>query len=382
MNLHPTGIGPLDESLSGGVPAHASLLFRHPEALPAEPFVLHCLNSQLVGGGSALYCQVSPTPWQDDFARLGFDPSRIARQVQVLDLSRSEGAQLVESIQDAARRTSNAVAVLPPIPRLVDALGLTAAQEAVPRILEATAHAAYSLWTVSEGALTPGLLGLLDRMGAVVRLQGGSDDLRPSGHFSVERCSWAPPKTVTRYPFTVARPGGVLLHIPKVLVTGAHDAGKSEFIRTVADEFSTVEESGTTVALDHGRARRGGVLVELVGTPGQERFTPLIRQLAEGARGIILVVDATRPWTFLHAREILDQTWHPGLPLVVAANKHEAPGALDVDAVRRTLGLQDGVVLPCTVTRRDQAERALDALLQAIVHGGGHANVPTVPTSL
>ena len=73
-------------------------------------------------------------------------------------------------------------------------------------------------------------------------------------------------------------PGGIKIYIPKILVTGPYHAGKTSFVRTASYKSVSVNRKGlegkneTTVALDFGHVKLGGFLVELFGTPGQQRF--------------------------------------------------------------------------------------------------------------
>ena len=75
-------------------------------------------------------------------------------------------------------------------------------------------------------------------------------------------------------------PGGVKIYIPKILVTGPYHAGKTSFIQSASFRSVSVNRENlegnneTTVALDFGHVKLGGFVVELFGTPGQERFDP------------------------------------------------------------------------------------------------------------
>jgi uncharacterized protein len=94
----------------------------------------------------------------------------------------------------------------------------------------------------------------------------------------------------------------------KVVIAGPFAAGKTQFINTVS-EIKTVKterrtqhlneksvKDYTTVAMDFGKIRIDDEHeLYLFGTPGQFRFDFMWEILGEGALGIIILVDSTRP---------------------------------------------------------------------------------------
>ncbi len=127
----------------------------------------------------------------------------------------------------------------------------------------------------------------------------------------------------------------------KVLVVGAYGVGKTTLIGAVSEIpiLSTEEtittaslgvdprlgtKSTTTVAMDFGRVTVGGdTALYLFGTPGQRRFWDLWVGLAEGAVGVLLLVDTRR---LEDSFEVLDQLEeHTRMPIAVVVN--EFPGA-------------------------------------------------------
>jgi signal recognition particle receptor subunit beta len=85
----------------------------------------------------------------------------------------------------------------------------------------------------------------------------------------------------------------------KVVVLGPAEAGKSTLIRALTRAPMNLAVRGRTVAMDHGMLERDGVILSIVGMPGQERFAPVRASLLEGARAAVWVhpggapVDAT-----------------------------------------------------------------------------------------
>jgi len=90
----------------------------------------------------------------------------------------------------------------------------------------------------------------------------------------------------------------------KIVFTGPMGAGKTTAIRMLSDAppISTETRStesdkpSTTAAFDYGECRLDdGTLVRLFGTPGQVRFDFMWDVLAQGALGIVILLDDRRP---------------------------------------------------------------------------------------
>jgi small GTP-binding protein len=159
------------------------------------------------------------------------------------------------------------------------------------------------------------------------------------------------------FPFKVLKPGGVRVFIPKILVTGPYHAGKSSFVQSASTRAVSVNRVGTTIALDFGHVDLGGFAVDLFGTPGQERFDPILELLAGESLGVILVVDSTKPETFGRAMEMVEKTRTTGLPIVIAANKSDLPGALTIKGIKKRMGLPADIpVLPLTAEQASVAK--------------------------
>jgi hypothetical protein len=93
----------------------------------------------------------------------------------------------------------------------------------------------------------------------------------------------------------------------KIVFTGPMGAGKTTAIGAISDVATVSTEVGnndriafdkeaTTVALDYGQVSLpDGTAVRLYGTPGQERFGFMRKILGQGALGVILLLDGSRP---------------------------------------------------------------------------------------
>ncbi len=173
-------------------------------------------------------------------------------------------------------------------------------------------------------------------------------------------------------PIKVMRPGGVRVFFPKILVTGPFHSGKSSIVQAISTSSVSVDRMGTTIAMDHGYLDYKGFAADVYGTPGQEKFDPILEFLAEEAVGVILVVDATKPGTFDRARRMLQLTKGYALPLVVAANFTDLEEALTPDQVRERLELQPDVpVVPTVAARGAGAEELLENLFELLMSEEG-----------
>jgi uncharacterized protein len=92
----------------------------------------------------------------------------------------------------------------------------------------------------------------------------------------------------------------------KIVLTGPMGVGKTTAIAAISEiapvktdvqnNDSSNAKATTTVGLDYGELTLdNGDKLRLYGTPGQERFAFMWDIMAQGALGIIIMVDATRP---------------------------------------------------------------------------------------
>lgn len=159
----------------------------------------------------------------------------------------------------------------------------------------------------------------------------------------------------------------------KVVITGPTSAGKTTFVRSVADgdivatEQETTdgtEKDTTTVGFDFVQVDVRGADVNLFGTPGQERFEYLWDILAEGAAGFVLLCPADDPGAVERSSTFVRRACdNRGPPLVVGITRTDlVSGGTEADPQR-----QFGQVATCVrfVDARDP-EQCTD-LLGALV---------------
>jgi len=157
---------------------------------------------------------------------------------------------------------------------------------------------------------------------------------------------------------------GVNLYVPKILITGPFHSGKSSTVHAISEKSVSVDRLGTTVSLDHGYIEKKGMVCDVFGTPGQERFDWILKILSRDIWGVILVVDSTRPETFDRAKEMLAQIKGYEIPFVVFANKQDLPKALKAEVIKKRLGLP--VVIGTSAIKNEGLEEGLKLLFDKI----------------
>lgn len=123
------------------------------------------------------------------------------------------------------------------------------------------------------------------------------------------------------------------------------------------------------MAMDFGRITIDENLVlYLFGTPGQERFDFMWDVLSEGILGYIVMVDSSDAEGLVQTEKILEFFEPVDVPFVVAANKQDIEGALDVSEIRKRLNLTDGIqVVPCVASEKERVKTVLLSLLYEVM---------------
>jgi hypothetical protein len=224
----------------------------------------------------------------------------------------------------------------------------------------------------------------------IIELKAVERNIFLRNYFTLSKASWISKLQKQEIPFRMTNPGGVKVYIPKIMVTGPYNSGKSSFVHSASIRPVSVERFGldgkkTTVALDHGNVDYEGFSADLFGTPGQERFDPLLELLGGDSIGVIVLLDSTAPETFPRAFEMLEKTRTKGLPSVIVANKANLHGALKPEQIRKKMKIaKDIPIIPVIAEsikairegrnkrdicrlKKDDVNKVLDALFKEII---------------
>ncbi|UCE72953.1 MAG: GTP-binding protein [Methanomassiliicoccales archaeon] len=204
-----------------------------------------------------------------------------------------------------------------------------------------------------------------------VRIQPMAERVIFKQVFSVVKSNWTDHSNLKIF-FETLKPGGVAVFIPKLLVTGPYNAGKTSFVKAVTTESVSVDRQAyerfpTTVGLDIGHLEHRGFSADVFGTPGQERFDLLLEVLAREAMGTFIIIDSTKPETFLRAQKMITLCKVEAIPKVIVANKQDLDDALSPAEIRLKMNLSERIpIIPTSVANNEGVTEALDTLLNMI----------------
>ena len=386
-----TGIPKLDEFLGGGIPKGKSLVYYIQPGVEGEIFGMQTIYSTLKSGGNAIFVVSSTIPdiTKGQFREFGWDIDPFKDTLFFVDsynplIGAPSNEKYVvpkpDNINDFSKIMMDILKEAPPstivfgsLSTIMDLCGEKETIEAVKTwnkmamLYDHVMVYNFTAWPYSRETLDS---IKKDMFNAVISIGGIAERVIFGQYFGILKSDWAK-ETKKSMLFRVLRPGGIKLFIPKILVTGPFDAGKSTFVHALSTRAISVDRLGTTIAMDHGHVDYKGFSADIFGTPGQERFDPIIKLLSGESMGVFLVVDSTNPADFVRAKHMLEITKSYGLPYVVIANKQDASGALTPEEIREQFNLPKEVpVVPSVAKDKIGVFEAFEVLIDKITGGG------------
>ncbi|VVB95422.1 KaiC [uncultured archaeon] len=385
-----TGIPKLDEILGGGIPKGKSLVYYSQPGVEGEVFGMQTVYNTLKSGGNCVFVVSSTIPdiMKGLFKEYGWEIDEYKDRLFLVDAynpligAPSNEKYIVSNpdcIESFNKIITDLIKELPPstivfgsLSTIMDLCGEKETIEAVRNWNKmAMLYNHVLVYNFTVWPYTNETLDIIkdDLFNAVISIGSIAERVIFGQYFGILKADWAK-ETRTSMLFRVLRPGGIKLFIPKILVTGPFDAGKSTFVHALSTQAISVDRLGTTIAMDHGHVDYKGFSADIFGTPGQERFDPIIKLLSGESMGVFLVVDSTNPADFVRAKHMLEITKSYGLPYVVVANKQDMPGALTLDEIREQFNLPGDVpVVPAVAKDKLGVFEAFEVLINKITGG-------------
>ena len=379
-----TGIIGIDEMLGGGIPNGSWVLYSMEPGVDGQLFMISTLFSALKKGLSCLVVLPHTTfdVFKHDAAiKRGCSLEIFKKKVVYLDAADRE--RIVKSSKKPKEAQKKWEARIEKIcnEHAVDVVFLYIDLLYDDLGLQGALSVANSAKTTSKTTVLVEHLNLDGERSINRFMKGYSFDLiisissafRSKPHFdyfTLLHTSWWPvPKRSV--PF-ITTEGKVLPYIPKIVVTGPAQSGKSTFVTNASDFGVSIDRRDTkgdptTVAMDFGWLHWKDFDITLYGTPGQTRFDPVVPKLLNHAMGAILLIDATNPQALERALHHIQLIREKHLPMVVAANKADLDGTMSDDEIRKHLKLpKDVPVFFISATRKTDVQFVLESLVDFI----------------
>lgn len=390
-NMVETGIPKLDEYLDGGIPKGKSLIYLNHPGVEGDVFGMQSLYHNLLKGGNCIYITSSSNPSlvKDQFREFGWSIENYLDNLRIIDSYSSLVGDLsmekyvvsdpenIDSLTEVIHRAmkevpKGSVVIYGSLSTVMDLCGEEETIKAVKlwnKLAMLYDHVLifnFTVWPYEESTLN---VIKNDLFNSVISVGGIAERVIFGQYFGVLKADWTELRAKSML-FRILRPGGIKIYIPKILVTGPFDAGKSSFVHSLSTRAVSVDRLGTTIALDHGHVDYKGFSADIFGTPGQERFDPIIKMISGEAMGIFLVVDSTAPKDFVRAKQMLEITKVYGLPYVIVANKQDLPGAMSSEDIRHQFNIPEDVpIVPTVATNKQGVYEAFEILVEKITGG-------------
>jgi len=388
--MKKTHIPKLDDFLGGGIPEGSSVLFYADPGVECEAFGYQTLQSRLEEGDHGfIFTNVTePSSILYEFEKFGWDLENEVKKGQAFFVDGSsyfigvpvmgkytieDYSQIEEVVHKAITDVPDGVGVINNLSALIDYLDPGETVSIIKKWNKAAReNKTVLLYLFTEWDYETDLIDeIKDSMDCLVNLSTIEERVIIGQGFMVTGATWTTPSS-SMVLFNILRPGGVKIFIPKILVTGPYNAGKSSFVKNIAPNSVSVDKMAlgqvpTTVAMDIGHMEHKGFVADVFGTPGQERFDLILDLLSKEAVGAFILVDSTDPPTFPRAKEMIKKCKAEAIPKVIVANKQDLPDSLTPDEIRKAMRIDQSIpIIPVSILKNEGIDEAIDALLEIL----------------
>ena len=390
MDMKKTHIPRLDDILKGGIPPGTSMLFNSMPGMMSDVFGYQIIAQRARYNDEIGFIYTNtrtPVEISRVFEKYGWDLKTYLQSGQLFfvdSISCMMGVPPIGKYIDDFDKSKDIVlsaindigggtAVMENVATLIDSIGFDGTMDLIKIWNEAACNNnvniiyIFTRWDYEDLKVDR----LIDLFNCEIELFGIEERVMYRQVYVVVKSTWSKPSKTKTF-FELVIPGGVKVFIPKLLVTGPYNAGKTSFVHTIAQEAVSVDRQAfelftTTVGLDIGHIDYKGFSADIFGTPGQERFDLLLEPLAREAIGAFIVIDSTKPKTFTRAKEMIDMCRAEVIPKVIVANKQDLSGALRPDEIKKRMGLwEDVCIVPVSVIKNKGINQTLDTLFDLI----------------
>jgi len=379
-----TGMYGIDDMLAGGIPEGSRVLYSLESGVDGQLFMISTLYEALEKGRSCLV--IIPHTTVDAFLhdvgeirgktlknkdyKIAFldsvDRERIQRRV-------IKGGEADEEWQARIKKlsTENKVEVIfGYFDMIYDDFGLEKGLSLLSRACCPPESTIIIEHLNLEGDAFLESLAVRKSFDLILSIKSSLQPLPHFNYFTIVYTSWSS-QLRRSVPFLVKN-GHIVPYIPKIVVTGPPESGKSRFVANATElgmsfDRTGVERDVTAVAMDFGWLHWKDFDITLYGTPGQPRFDPMLPVILHNAMGVVLLVDATNHEQLTRARHLFKIITRMHVPIVVAANKKDLPGLISEEELRKTIGIgKDIPVFLISAQLKDDVREVLESLVDSI----------------
>ncbi|NOQ29122.1 MAG: GTP-binding protein, partial [Methanosarcinales archaeon] len=269
-----TYIPMLDEMLGGGMPAGTSMLFTAMPGVASEVFGCQIIAERMRNDGDVSFIYTNtrtPVEIEHVFHRYGWDLRSSLDSGQTFFVDSISpmmgmpaiGKYMIDDFKESEKVVAEAIAdiaggtaVIEDVATLLDSIGVDQTFDMIERLNEvARSNDVNMIYLFTRWNYEKVMLERLSRIvDCEVRLFSVEEKVVYRQVFAITKSNWIE-ASGTKIFFEVLEPGGVRVFIPKLLVTGPYNAGKTTFTHaiapnTVSVERQTFELFPTTVGLD------------------------------------------------------------------------------------------------------------------------------------